>query len=345
MEHPLVRLIRTSPSRVPIPISVYPGLPLTGARVIDIVTSASTQAETQIALHERVRSPVMQTAMDLSAEAEAFGGLVRFADDEIPTVDGRLVTTREEIDQLEVPSPGSRRTRVHLDAASMMKRGARGSLVLGSLIGPLTLAGRLLGVSEALALTITDAGSLHALIEKTTAFLVEYARAFRAAGADGAIVAEPLAGLVSPPDLARFSSAYLRRLVEAVDSPDFLVIVHSCSARMIHLPQMLEAGARMFHFGSPMDMPAALARVGDRVILAGNLDPTSVFFQGTSEDVVRRTDDLLDATSAYPGFAPSSGCDLPPGTPLPNLEAFYAAVRRRAAEWLHSHRSSPIDRP
>lgn len=332
MEHPLVRLIRTSPLRVPIPISVYPGLPLTGARVIDIVTSARAQAETQIALHEHLRSPVMQSAMDLSAEAEAFGSSIRFADSEIPTVDGRLVSTREEIDRLEVPSPGEKRTRVHLDAVSMMRRGARGSPVLGCLIGPFTLAGRLFGVSDVLALTLTDASALHALIEKTTAFLVEYARSFGAAGADGAIVAEPLAGLLSPADLARFSSAYIRRLVEAVDAPGFLVVVHSCSARVIHLTRMLEAGARMFHFGSPMDMPAALARVGDQVILAGNLDPVAVFCRASSEEVVRRTEDLLNATAAYPGFAPSSGCDLPPETPLANLEAFYATVRRQAEE-------------
>src|SRR5512139_592733 len=282
MEHPLLSLIRTSPSPVPIPISVYPGLALTRARVVDIVTNARAQAETQMALHERLRTQVMISAMDLSAEAEAFGSPVRFADDEIPTVNGRLVDSREAVDALEVPSPGERRTRVHLDAVSLMRQGTPGAIVLGNLIGPLTLAGRLFGVSEALALTVTDASTLHALIEKTSAFAVEYARSFRAAGAHGAIVAEPLAGLLSPADLARFSSAYLGRLVDAVDGPGFLVVLHSCSVRAIHLPRILEAGARMFHFGSPMDMPAALAKAGDRAILAGNLDPTAVFFQSTS---------------------------------------------------------------
>ncbi len=329
MDHPLLGLIRTSPSRIPIPLSVYPGLALTGARLIDIVTHARAQAESQMALHERLRTPVMISAMDLSAEAEAFGSSVRFADDEIPTVDGRLVDSRGAVEGLGIPSPGEKRTRVHLDAVSLMRHGAPSAIVLGNLIGPLTLAGRLLGVSEALALTITDAGTLHALIEKTSAFVVEYARSFRAAGAHGAIVAEPLAGLLSPADLARFSSAYLRRLVDAVDSPGFLVAIHSCSVRAVHLARVLEAGARMFHFGSPMDMRAALAASGERVILSGNLDPTAVFFQGTSEEVARRTDELLEAAAPYHGFAPSSGCDLPPGTPLANLEAFCEAVRRR----------------
>ena len=332
MDHPLLSLIRTSPSPVPMALAVYPGIALTGARVADIVTNPGAQAETQLALHERLRTPVLISAMDLSAEAEAFGSPVRFVEDEVPTVEERLVDSRQTIGALEVPSPGEKRTRVHLEAVSMMRRGAPGAIVLGNLTGPLTLAGRLFGVSEALELTVTDAGTLHLLIEKTSAFVVQYARAVRAAGAHGAIVAEPLAGLLSPADLARFSSAYVRRLVDAVDAPGFLVVLHSCSLRAIHLARILEAGARMYHFGSPMDMPAALASAADRVVLAGNLDPTAVFFQSTSEEVARRTGELLDAAAAYRGFAPSSGCDLPPGTPLANVEAFCTTVRRRNAD-------------
>src|SRR5512136_2747776 len=166
MDHPLLSLIRTSPSPVPIPISVYPGLALTGARVVDIVTNARAQAETQMALHERLRTQVMISAMDLSAEAEAFGSPVRFVDDEIPTVDGRLVDSREAVGALQVPSPGEKRTRVHLEAVSLMRRGAPDAIVLGNLIGPLTLAARLFGVSETLELTVTGEGTLRAMLEK-----------------------------------------------------------------------------------------------------------------------------------------------------------------------------------
>lgn len=37
--------------------------------------------------------------------------------------------------------------------------------------------------------------------------------------------------------------------------------------------------------------------------------------------------EALDATRGYRNFIISSGCDIPPGTPLPNLEAFYSVVR------------------
>ena len=35
---------------------------------------------------------------------------------------------------------------------------------------------------------------------------------------------------------------------------------------------------------------------------------------------------LLEATRPYKNFIVSSGCDIPPGAPLANLNAFYRAV-------------------
>lgn len=78
--------------RVAMPIATYPGLALTGARVIDVVSNPQAQVEAQIALHERYQTPFVVSAMDLSAEAEAFGCAIYFSETEVPAVTGRLVT-------------------------------------------------------------------------------------------------------------------------------------------------------------------------------------------------------------------------------------------------------------
>jgi uroporphyrinogen decarboxylase len=67
--------------------------------------------------------------------------------------------------------------------------------------------------------------------------------------------------------------------------------------------------------------------VQGRAVLGGNLDPTSVFYNGTPETVREQAQTLLDATRAYSNFFLSSGCDLPPGTPLENVSACVQAVR------------------
>jgi uroporphyrinogen decarboxylase len=197
--------------------------------------------------------------------------------------------------------------------------------VLAGMVGPFSLAARLYDVSQALALTIEDPAFMHLLLEKSTAFLTAYAQAFKAAGADGVIMAEPTAGLLSPKAMAVFSSAYVKRIVSAVDDAKFRIILHNCAARLVHLPAVLESGARVLHFGAPMDLPAALAQVPANVVLCGNLDPTNVFFRGTPGGILAAAKGLMDATRSHRNFILSSGCDVPPGTPLENIAAFYEA--------------------
>jgi len=47
---------------------------------------------------------------------------------------------------------------------------------------------------------------------------------------------------------------------------------------------------------------------------------------GTPEMVKDKTRELLEATSDYKNFIISSGCDMPPGTPLSNIDAFFEAL-------------------
>jgi uroporphyrinogen decarboxylase len=320
------KYVQNYPGRMPMPIGVYAGLEITGATVREAVTSANAQAEAVLALHERFMTPVMLTAMDLSAEAQTYGCEVRMYDEEIPTVIGRLATDQAGIDRLPAPCPRDMRTAVHLEAARILVN-SRKAPVLGGLIGPFSLAGRIFGVSEALEATAAEPEMILTLLEKVTDFLLEYTRAFREIGAAGVIMAEPAAGLLSPRGLGKFSAPFVRRIVEAVHTEDFSLILHNCGARLVHLPKVLESGADMYHFGAPMDIAAALAQVDDQIILCGNLDPTAVFFSGTEDEVIRQTTDLMAATHTYKNFIASSGCDLPPGVPIQNLDAFYRVVR------------------
>lgn len=320
------QLVLQSPVPLAMPIGVYAGLEITGASVRAAVTNPAAQSAAVLALHERFHAPALLTAMDLSAEAETFGCQIRLPDEEIPTVLGRRVTTLAEVEALPTPQPGDGRTAVHLEAARRLAQANRAP-VLGGIIGPFSLAGRIFGVSEALEATLAEPETLLALLERTTSFLTAYALAFRRAGAWGVIMAEPAAGLLSPRGLAQFSAGFVRRIVDAVQAPEFTVILHNCGAKPAHLKRVLEAGAEINHFGAPMgDMGAALDQAGETVILAGNLDPTAIFHSGTPEEVTTATRALKAAVAGRRNFIYSSGCDLPPGTPIRNLEAFYAAV-------------------
>jgi uroporphyrinogen decarboxylase len=309
------------------PIAVYPGAGVIGASVHALVTNAQVQFAAAKALHDRFQTPIVLSAMDLSVEAEAFGCAIQMADNEVPTVTGRLVTSQESAEALAVPSVGTARTRVYLDTVRNLTQLASRPLVLAGCIGPFSLAGRLCGVSEICELTLTEPGLVHLLLEKSTAFLTAYVQAFKAGGADGIIMAEPSAGLLSPRGLAKFSSSYIRRIIEATEDSHFAIVLHNCAAKLAHLPAVLESGACMLHFGAPMDIAAALDRVPERVVLAGNLDPIGLFVQASASDVARSTVALLKATEAHRNFIISSGCDVPHSAPLANLDTFFDTVK------------------
>lgn len=318
--------ILNSPHRLALPIAVYPALALTGATVRDIVTDPRAQFEAQAALHQRYGLPFALSAMDLSLEAQAFGCAVIMSDTEIPTVTGRLVTSQEQAQQLVVPQPGDGRTYVALETVTSLCRLPGAPIVLGGCIGPFSLAARLVGVSEAMELTIAEPDFLHTLLDKATSFLSAYLSAFRDVGAAGIIMAEPAAGLLSPRGLAQFSSAYIRRLGAEHSRRDFTLILHNCAAKLLHLPAVLETGLTAFHFGAPMDIVAALEKVPAETVLCGNLDPTAVFAQSSAEEMTAIAGRLLAATAGKKNFVLSSGCDVPPTATIANLDAFFTTV-------------------
>jgi uroporphyrinogen decarboxylase len=322
-----VRSILEREKRLAMLIGVYAGLQITGASIKQAVTDGNSQAEAVLAMHARYQTDVLLTAMDLSAEAEAFGCTVQISDDEIPSVTGSVTADIGEAHKLAIPAAGSNRTAVHLEAARKLATQKAG-VVLGGCIGPFSLAALLMGVNEALRATIADAAILHTLLEKTTSFLIEYMGAFREAGAGGVIMAEPTAGLLSPAGMGTFSSPYVKRLVEVVQHDDFTLIYHNCGARMVHLPKVLEAGASVYHFGKPMDMTSALGAVDSEIVLGGNIDPAGVFRYGLAQDVEAHTSMLLKESAAYKNYFIASGCDLPPGIPVENMDIFYATIKR-----------------
>jgi uroporphyrinogen decarboxylase len=290
-----------------------------------MVSDTACQVGAQLAIHEKFKTPFVLSAMDLSVEAEEFGATILVSDREVPTVTGRLVTDPESVNALRVPQVGRKRSTVYLNTIRALRRQIPGSLVLGGMIGPFSLAGRLFGVSEALAETAGEPDMMHALLRKVTDYLREYALAFKAAGAHGVVMAEPTAGLISPASVMQFSTPYIREIVEAVDDAQFQVILHNCAARLGHLQAKLATGARILHFGKPMDIVAALERVPEDVILCGNLDPSEVFVNSSPEEVDGRTRELLAATAGHKNFVISSGCDIPAAAPIDNLEAFFGA--------------------
>ena len=318
--------LRTAPSQhKAMPILSYPGTQLTGRTVNALVHDGALQTECMRAVAQRWDALASVSLMDLSVEAEAFGSPVRFEADEIPCVTETIISEGDDPAALRVPKVGEGRTGEYIKAIEGAHKCIDKPIFAGS-IGPFSLAGRLLDISEIMVLCYEEPELVHGVLEKATAFLVEYNTALRAAGADGLIMAEPAAGLLSPAMNAEFSVPYVRRIVQALETDEFAVIYHNCGNTLSLLESILETGASAFHFGNAVDMAEVLRLIPADVPVLGNIDPAGQLRNGTPESVRAATLALLEQCAGHKNFIISSGCDIPPGAPPENIDAFFKAV-------------------
>ena len=323
-------LLQLPKSGKPLPLLSFPGLRfLEDVTVLQAVCDSTHQAACMKAVADRLDAAAAVSFMDLSVEAEAFGAETLFFDDDVPAVTGALIADEEDAKALEIPQVGAGRTGVYINAIRLAKERITDRPVLAGAIGPFSLAGRLVDVSEAMYLCYDEPELLHTLLEKCAAFSIEYIRALRAAGADGVILAEPLAGLISPEQEREFSAPYVRRIVEAVQDDSFPVIYHNCgNYAYLMTDSFRENGCMAYHFGDSVELKVVLDKMGAEKIVMGNVSPSSQFLGGTPQTMGEAVRELFAACGKYPNFVPSSGCDIPPGSPWENIEVFFETCNK-----------------
>lgn len=312
--------------RKALPILSFPGVQLIGHSVEELVRDGHLQALCMEAMAKRYDMGAAVSLMDLSVEAEAFGAEVLYSKDEVPTMHGALIEDEEAAEALEVPKVGAGRTGECIKGIREAKERITDRPVLAGIIGPYSLAGRLLDMTEIMILCYEEPEMVETVLEKATAFLIEYAKAFKAAGADGIMMAEPAAGLLSPNLIREFSNPYVRKIREAVEDEHFLFVYHNCGNITPLMKEIGELEAKVYSVGNAIDIEDALKELSSESIVLGNIDPAGIIRNGTPEVVKKETLALMERCCKYKNFVIASGCDIPPLTPLENLDAFFEAV-------------------
>lgn len=317
-----------SPRKKAMPVLSFPSIQLMGINVLDLISDSGKQAEGMRLIAERTDAAAALSMMDLSVEAECFGSKIRFAEDEVPTVVGSIVSSYEEAEQLKIPSVRSGRAGIYVEAIKKAVEMIDDRPVFGGAIGPFSLAGRLMDVSEAMMYCYEEPEMVHLVLEKVTTFTIEYCKSYKAVGANGIVIAEPLAGLLSPVLAEEFSAPYVKRIVDAVQDENFIVVYHNCGGSTIQtIDSILSTGASAYHFGNAIKMIDMLPHIPSNTVVLGNISPSGELCNGTPESVRKEVLALLDECSAYPNYIISSGCDIPPKTRWENIDAFFDAVK------------------
>ena len=312
-----------------IPVMTHPGIEQNGNTVREAVSNGKVHADAVVKLTQNYRSVAACTIMDLTTEAEAFGAEIAFSDEAVPAVVGHMLTDVKSINDLQVPSLKAGRIPQYLKANLLAARAIQDRPVFAGCIGPFSLAGRLYDMSGIMMLIYENPDAAHTLLAKCTQFIEKYCEALKLTGVNGVLMAEPAAGLLSNDDCKAFSSAYVKYIVNKVQDDHFIVVLHNCGNTGHCTEAMVETGAAAYHFGNKCRMEEVIKEVPEDALAMGNLDPVSIFKDGTPMQMREATLDLLDKMREYPNFVLSSGCDTPPHTPIENVNAFFEALN----EW------------
>lgn len=317
-----LKQIRIKKNKRAMPVLTFPVIQLLNTSVEKLISDSNLQSEALKLINQRCHPLAIMGFMDLSVEAEAFGANIRFSEDEVPIVVGSIIKSEEDAINLKVPKVGAKRTWIYLDAMKKAKQEIKDCPVFAGCIGPFSLAGRLLGVSEAMISCYDEPEMVHLVLKKATEFLINYLQAYKDLGIDGVFMAEPLAGILSPNLCDEFSSNYVKEIVSALDDDSFLVAYHNCGNNTLKMVDtILSTGCRLYHFGNAISIEQMLKLMPKDVMVMGNIDPVSLK-DASKEDVIAATNALLEAIGDVDNFVISSGCDIPPFAKWENIDAF-----------------------
>ena len=319
--------VRESSVKKAMPILTFPAVQLLGISVKTLISDSDLQAKGMKLIAERTDASAAVSFMDLSVEAECFGAEIRVSDEEVPTVIGKLINDEDEANALAVPPVGAARSGLYVDSIRKAVELITDRPVFAGVIGPFSLAARLLDVTDVMMDCYDEPEKVHTVMTKVTEFIINYCKAYKDVGANGVVIAEPVAGLLSPALEEEFSAPYVKEIVDAVQDDEFIVIYHNCGDNTIRMiDSILSTGSAAYHFGNSIDMAEMMTHIPADTVAMGNVDPAAEFRNGTPDSIRKATLEVMEKCCKYPNFVISSGCDIPPMSKWENIDAFFGAV-------------------
>ena len=276
---------------------------------------------------------------DILTVPDAMGLGLYFAEGEGPKFE-RPVRDETAVRALAAPDPALE-LRYVLDAVSEIRTALHGRVPLIGFSGsPFTLACYMVegGGSDDFrhikGMLYKRPDLLHRILEVNTEAVTAYLNAQVEAGAQALMIFDTWGGTLTPHGYREFSLSYIERIVARLtrerDGRRVPVIVFTKGGGL-WLEAIASCGADAVGVDWTIDIGEARRRIGDRVALQGNLDPSVLLSEPGA--VRREAQRVLDAYGTGPGHIFNLGHGISQFTPPENVAALVECVR--------AHRSQP----
>jgi MtaA/CmuA family methyltransferase len=315
---------RTDPIPYPFgtvfPINSLPGYQLVDAGIDRIVLDADTKFEACQRYYDRVDSDILFFFSDIVIQAEAMGATINLSATAMPGIaaPAKAIDTRPPFNHPRMKANGrvTRRLKTRFPQKQM-------STIV---YGPFTVAGQLVGEQTLLKNVVHDPQGVRSILEKTLKTAMDYADYLLTAGADILWISDPLAALLSPRDFWRFAGEHLAAVFSHFSS--IPSIVHICGDISAVLSQVIQTGVSAISFDQCMDLLVVEDVIPDHITIIGNVDPSETIEQGRPDQIEAAVIDLANLMGGKSNYVMSSGCALPPLTPIENVQLFTQTARK-----------------
>ena len=222
---------------------------------------------------------------DILTIPDAMGLGLRFEKGEGPRFDNP-VRTEADVNRLPVPDPEGELQYV-MNAVRTIRRELNGRVPLIGFSGsPWTLAtymvegGGTKDYAKVKGMMFDRPDLMHKLLDTTAQSVTSYLNAQIAAGAQAAMVFDTWGGVLTPRDYKEFSLRYMQQIVDGLTRENEgrkVPVILFTKGGGAWLEDMAATGCDGLGLDWTVNIGDARARVGDKVALQGNMDPSILY--------------------------------------------------------------------
>lgn len=191
-----------------------------------------------------------------------------------------------------------------------------------------TGAGRVLGTGREMMLLHKDPEFVRRLSDFMNKLTIEVIREFVNVGANMIFIPDPNAStaLISPKHYEMFAFPYEKELIKEIKKLGAITMLHICGNCTPILDKIVETGTDCYSFDHMVDIAEAKKRIGNKIALAGNINPV-ILLMGTPEQVTELSKDCIRKAAPGGGFMLMPGCSTAANTPTANFHALVNAAK------------------
>jgi len=250
------------------------------------------------------------------------------------------IRTHADVEALPIPDPEEGLGYV-MAAIRLIRQELAGRVPLIGFTGsPWTLAtymvegGGSKNYSIIKSMMYNEPATMHLLLEKLADSVAAYLNAQIANGVQAVQIFDTWGGILTTRDYQKFSLQYMQRIIDQLtrknDDRRVPVIVYT-KGGMGWLEAIADTGCDVVGLDWTVDIDQAKARIGDRVALQGNMDPTMLYANpGRIRNEVK---DILARFGHNNGHVFNLGHGITPDVPVDHAKAFIQAVKEESIRY------------